>query len=129
MIVSNIDLSLLLSNKISAKNKYPSKSVWEYVEIQLIWPLLVSGGIFGTLEKSWMMTFTSEFVRKSLTGVRPDDPEAIPHTFVAIATSDVSQVLHMCFSQKNQMSSHLTPHLSGGRPSDKQDQAAYWRSL
>ena len=76
-----------------------------------------------------MMTFTSEFVRKSLTGVRPDDPEAIPHTFVAIATSDVSQVLHMCFSQKNQISSHLTPHLSGGRPSDKQDQAAYWRSL
>ena len=61
-----------------------------------------------------MMTLTSEFVRKSLTGVRPDDPEAIPHTFDTIAASDVSQVLHTCFSKiKSVVESPDTPLVRG----------------
>ena len=53
----------------------------------------------GTPKKSWMVTFASEFVRKSLTGVRPDDPEAIPLPFVIIAIRCVSRIIHLCFSQ------------------------------
>ena len=62
-----------------------------------------------------MMTFTSEFVRKSLTGVRPDDPEAIPHTFVAIATSDVSQpgTPYVFFFKKSVVESPDTPLVRG----------------
>jgi len=39
------------------------------------------------------MTFASEFAGKSLTGVCPDDPQAIPLTFYIISMRDVSQVI------------------------------------
>ena len=76
-----------------------------------------------------MWTFASEFVQKSLTGVRPDDPEAIPLNFDTITIRGVSGNTFVLFCEKNQLPSQLTPHLLGGHPVDKQDQAAYWRSL
>jgi hypothetical protein len=47
-----------------------------------------------------MVTFASEVVRKSLTGVRPDDPEAIPLTFVIIAKRCVSNNPFVLFPDK-----------------------------
>jgi hypothetical protein len=73
-----------------------------------------------------MRTFASESVRKSLTGVRSDDPEVIPHTFVHFAARGVSQVMHMCFFCKMPSAESTSPpHLLGGHPVDKKDQAAY----
>jgi len=64
-----------------------------------MWPLLLQVTFLKHLRKSWMVTFASEVVRKSLTGVRPDDPEAIPLTFVIITKRCVSRIIHLCFSQ------------------------------
>ncbi len=130
MIVLNIDLSLLLSNNISLMNKCPFELVHVYFLIRLIWPHVASDGVFGAPKKSSMMTFASEFVRKSLTGAWLDDPEANALRFDMNAMSDASQVIHLCFFfLKIYGRVDLPPHLLGGHPADKQDQAAKWRSL
>ncbi len=66
---------------------------------QPIWPLLLQVTFLKHRRKSWMVTFASEVVQKSLTGVRPDDPEANPLTFVIIAIRCVSRMIHLCYSQ------------------------------
>jgi len=49
--VLNIGLSLLLSVKISIMTKIPLEIVNNVVVVQLIWPLVASGGIFGSHRK------------------------------------------------------------------------------
>ena len=127
--VLNIGLSLLLSVEISELNNLPYKLVGEVVVVQLIQPLIASDGIFGPLQILWMRTFASEFVQEPLKGVRPNDPEVIPHTFDVMTTRGVSLVIHMYLLLKTECRVDPPPHLPGGHPEGKQAQAAYWSSL